>query len=506
MADSQDKLTPSDEAKLAELEKQLAKEKVVSPSAKKVQGAAAANKSAEKASTNFNDSLTKESSYKSKAAVRPDKPATKSNSKTGVLWFFTLINLLLLACIIAAGYWVWLQWQTQNQQQTDAIAAQQTSMQQQQASLDQQQNNIAESLASTQLAKSDLAQQNQRLQSSLQSLTEELQLTSAQVQINQRNLADVSGRRPADWLLAEADYLVRMAGRKLWLEHDVKTAIMMLQSADSRIQDLDDPSLLPLQAKLAEDLQTLQQVLSSNVVREKMQGLRDLSRMRIGLHTWREKIALYKALVNERSQQRLAQRDSLQTLGVDQRQQTLTLERDEKQKQLENILAKKDYLALASGETAELLEILDRARGNIETLKAAGESVSYEEEAYQRYRGILLWRASETYSEQVWMAKKHLRGLDQALLSLGERKQTIDKVLTEAPDILPWLDKLDQKSLAIDEHNARVERAISRAEGALRQELLAALKQQRQHLKSYLAQTRLAIARLLDAALRAQES
>jgi uroporphyrin-3 C-methyltransferase len=60
--------------------------------------------------------------------------------------------------------------------------------------------------------------------------------------------------------LAEADYLIRIAGRKLWLEHDVKTAIMMLQSADSRIQDLDDPSLLPLQAKLAEDLQDLQQV------------------------------------------------------------------------------------------------------------------------------------------------------------------------------------------------------------------------------------------------------
>jgi uroporphyrin-3 C-methyltransferase len=35
---------------------------------------------------------------------------------------------------------------------------------------------------------------------------------------------------------------------------------MMLQSADSRIQDLDDPSLLPLRAKLAEDLQALQRI------------------------------------------------------------------------------------------------------------------------------------------------------------------------------------------------------------------------------------------------------
>jgi uroporphyrin-3 C-methyltransferase len=262
MAD-ENKFTPSDEAKLAELEKQLVKEKVVIPSAKKVQGAATTSRSAEKSSTNFADSLTNETSYKSsknKTSSRADKPGIESKSKTGVLWFFTIINLLLLASVISASYWVWMQWQTQNQQQTDAIAAQKTSMQQQQASLDQQQNNIALSIASSQLAKGDLEQQNQRLQASLQNVQEQLQLTSAQVQINQRNLADVSGRRPADWLLAEADYLVRMAGRKLWLEHDVKTAIMMLQSADSRIQDLDDPSLLPLQTKLAADLQALRQV------------------------------------------------------------------------------------------------------------------------------------------------------------------------------------------------------------------------------------------------------
>lgn len=260
MADSQDKLTPSDEAKLAALEKQLAKEKEVNTTTKKLQSPENKSKGTEKPSTG---SFTKKDSHKSstsKATIGSDKPASGSTNKSGVLWFFTLINLLLLASVIAAGYWAWLQWQTQVQQQNDAIAAQQTSMQQQQASLDKQQTNITESIASTQLEKSDLQQQNQILKNSLQGLEEQLQLTQAQLQMNQRSLADLSGRRPADWLLAEADYLVRMAGRKLWLEHDVKTAIMMLQSADSRIQDLDDPSLLPLQARLAEDILTLGQV------------------------------------------------------------------------------------------------------------------------------------------------------------------------------------------------------------------------------------------------------
>jgi uroporphyrin-3 C-methyltransferase len=255
MADSQDKLTPSDEAKLAALEKQLAIEKTASPSAKKEQ-AATANKRVEKPATKPAEILADQTSYKSSKSTTssaPRKSTTGFKGKTGVLWFFTLVNLLVLVAIVGAGYWTWLQWQAQNQQQSDTLAAQQTS-------INQQQKNIEQSIASNQLAKGDLEQQNQALQSSISSLVEQLQLTSVEVQTNQRNLADVSGRRPADWLLAEADYLVRMAGRKLWLEHDVKTAIMMLQSADSRLQDLDDSSLLPLRAMLAEDLQALQQL------------------------------------------------------------------------------------------------------------------------------------------------------------------------------------------------------------------------------------------------------
>jgi uroporphyrin-3 C-methyltransferase len=260
MADNQDKLTPSDEAKLAELEKQIAKEKTVIPVVKKEHSAASTNKKVENQSTKLADSLAKKSSYKNTASSVPSNVSTGSKGKTGALWFFTIINLLLLAAIIAAGYWAWLQWQVQDQQQIDFFATQQTNMQQQRNSLDQQQNDIAQSIAANKLAKGDLQQQNQAIQSSMQSLVEQVQHTSAQVQNNQANLAEISGRRPADWLLAEADYLIRIAGRKLWLEHDVKTAIMMLQSADSRIQDLDDPSLLPLRASLAEDLQALQQV------------------------------------------------------------------------------------------------------------------------------------------------------------------------------------------------------------------------------------------------------
>lgn len=73
-------------------------------------------------------------------------------------------------------------------------------------------------------------------------------------------IADVKGRRPNDWLLAEADYLVKMAGRKLWLEHDVVSATRLMENADQRISALNDPSLMPLRRAMASDISTLKTI------------------------------------------------------------------------------------------------------------------------------------------------------------------------------------------------------------------------------------------------------
>ena len=73
-------------------------------------------------------------------------------------------------------------------------------------------------------------------------------------------LADVKGRRPNDWLLAEADYLVKLAGRKLFLEHDAESATLLMESADQRIAALNDPSLVPLRKSMANDITKLKSV------------------------------------------------------------------------------------------------------------------------------------------------------------------------------------------------------------------------------------------------------
>ncbi|EKF9662748.1 uroporphyrinogen-III C-methyltransferase [Vibrio cholerae] len=73
-------------------------------------------------------------------------------------------------------------------------------------------------------------------------------------------VADIKGRRPNDWLLAEADYLVKLAGRKLFLEHDVETATQLMESADQRIAALNDPSLTVLRKAMANDITTLKHI------------------------------------------------------------------------------------------------------------------------------------------------------------------------------------------------------------------------------------------------------
>lgn len=60
-----------------------------------------------------------------------------------------------------------------------------------------------------------------------------------------------------DWLMAEAEYLVRIANHRLLLEKDVTTATVALKAADARLAEVADPALLYIRKILAKDLQTL---------------------------------------------------------------------------------------------------------------------------------------------------------------------------------------------------------------------------------------------------------
>ncbi|EGQ7996687.1 heme biosynthesis operon protein HemX [Vibrio vulnificus] len=158
-------------------------------------------------------------------------------------------KLSILAIIIAllGTGGVAFQLQQQNSQYQAQIAALQNQLQQTQSAMNNElnqvkQETVAKATEVTHKAEVVLAQQQKSIES--------LQLA----------MADVKGRRPNDWLLAEADYLVKLAGRKLFLEHDVVSATSLMESADQRIAALNDPSLVPLRKAMAKDITDLKTI------------------------------------------------------------------------------------------------------------------------------------------------------------------------------------------------------------------------------------------------------
>ncbi|OZS45452.1 uroporphyrinogen-III C-methyltransferase [Photobacterium sanguinicancri] len=204
------------------------------------QGQASANASkpqtsAQKEADKKATSTAEKSAPEAKATAQPAAPADKkSGSKTGAI---------AIALVIALGAGLYYHGHQQTQTQNAQVAA-----------LQQQLTSMKAALAANQ--QETLGKVEQSLHGTDVSITQQEQ----SIQGLQLALAEMKGRRPNDWLLAEADYLVKMAGRKLWLEHDVVSATVLLESADNRIAELNDPSLTPVRKAMNTDITSLKSV------------------------------------------------------------------------------------------------------------------------------------------------------------------------------------------------------------------------------------------------------
>jgi len=79
--------------------------------------------------------------------------------------------------------------------------------------------------------------------------------------INLSNTVDkLKQNQPSDWLVHEAEYLIRIAGRTLWLERDTTAAIALLQDADQRLKSLNDPNYLLVRQAVNDDVEALKLV------------------------------------------------------------------------------------------------------------------------------------------------------------------------------------------------------------------------------------------------------
>jgi len=197
-------------------------------------------------SNNNNEAIINNEELKSDdpAAESENIPSEKKPKSSKLALLIALLALFLIIILIfAAGYFYKLN-KTQTVQQQAAIAQLSSSLSTQEGSLNQQNSEL----------ESVLAQVNQQLQQ----VKNQNKLYSSDLQSLQRRVAETTVRHPNDWILTEVEYLLRLAGSKIWLESDPATAVSLLEAADQRLLVLSDPSLNPLRSALLEDINSLE--------------------------------------------------------------------------------------------------------------------------------------------------------------------------------------------------------------------------------------------------------
>lgn len=177
-----------------------------------------------------------------------DTPAATPRKKRFTLAVFNLILLLIIsAATAAAAYYLW-------QQQISLLDNQNRDS----ASLRQQLNQLSsQSTSTTNAIKQSVSENNAQLQQLSQ---QQRDLT----ELSQQAIA-ITNRQQRGWILAEIDYLMRMANRRLQIGRDINSAIAALTAANQRIFDLGDLSLFKIRQQLSQDIATLKTIQQVDV-------------------------------------------------------------------------------------------------------------------------------------------------------------------------------------------------------------------------------------------------
>mgnify|MGYP000120836189 CR=1 FL=1 len=177
--------------------------------------------------------------------------ASKSNK--------VLPAIALLAGVAALGLSGWQFYQSQYMNSDNQVLA---DAQNKVVALEQQVNRLNRRVESntsltTRISDFDEALANTQAQSNSVKTQTEQALVDLSSKINKLSSADKN-----DWLLAEAEYLIRLANQRLLLDKDTKGTISLLSSADTILADLEDPLMFDTRKAIAQDLQALKSVAS----------------------------------------------------------------------------------------------------------------------------------------------------------------------------------------------------------------------------------------------------
>lgn len=187
------------------------------------------------------------SAKSSAGAAAADKPPVAKAVKPRTPKWLLFLLLLIIAALAALAYCGWSE--LRNYQ---AAQAQLT------AKLEQQERHWQD-------VQQRIGQLGNRQQQELAGWAESLQGVDRRLEEHSRRLKSLSTTTREDWLLAEAEYLLRLANQRLQMERGTIGALGLLQAADQILHQLDDSELFGVRDTLARDIAALK--LAPNIDR-----------------------------------------------------------------------------------------------------------------------------------------------------------------------------------------------------------------------------------------------
>lgn len=116
---------------------------------------------------------------------------------------------------------------------------------------------LDQNVASTRTQVSSLSRALINSESDLKSQIRQLNTLQDELSKSVQALLSKSTHMRKDWLISEAEYLVKLAVNRLTLEEDIKTAITALSNADARLLEAGDPGLLLLRQEIRNNITAL---------------------------------------------------------------------------------------------------------------------------------------------------------------------------------------------------------------------------------------------------------
>ncbi|HGM9712413.1 TPA: uroporphyrinogen-III C-methyltransferase [Proteus mirabilis] len=193
----------------------------------------------EQKNTNEND--LQNGTSKADDDIRYQEVKPVNNKRSGLIG--SAVAILVILAIGGGLYYYTTQQATKLSTENQSLKSQLAQLQQLQDTYQQRFDNIDSQFNSQKLT--------------IDKLQNERQVTERQIQNLQTQFAAISSADVKSWLLAQADFMVKMAGRKLWNDQDVVTAVSLLKGADSSLAEMNDPSLLAIRRAINEDIGNL---------------------------------------------------------------------------------------------------------------------------------------------------------------------------------------------------------------------------------------------------------